>query len=82
VAPERSQLTGPVEVDETCVGGQDAGRRGGRDSLGTAAIVVVAIEVPGAGSGQIRMYVLEDLSADSLCGRLSPTRAARLRSPA
>jgi len=68
VAPERSQLTGPVEVDETYVGGQDAGRRGGRDSLGTAAIVVVAIEVPGAGSGQIRMYVLEDLSADSLCG--------------
>ena len=68
VAPERSPLTGLVEVDETYVGGHDAGRRSGRDSLGTAAIVVVAIEVRGNGSGRVRMEVLGDLSADSLCG--------------
>ncbi len=68
VAPERSPLTGLVEVDETYVGGSDAGRRGGRDIFGTAAIVVVAIEVRGNGSGRARMEVLRDLSADSLCG--------------
>ncbi len=68
VAPERSPLTGLVEVDETYVGGHDAGRRSGRDSLGTAAIVVVAIEVRGNGSGRVRMEVLGDLSAGSLCG--------------
>src|SRR5713226_4450058 len=68
VAPERSPLTGVVEVDDTYVGGQDAGRRGGRDAFGTAAIVVVAIEVRGNGSGRLRLEVLGDLSADSLCG--------------
>jgi hypothetical protein len=47
VAPELSQLTGAVEVDETYVGGADAGRRGGRDSLGAAEIVIVAVEVRG-----------------------------------
>jgi len=71
VAPERSQLTGAVEVDETYVGGPDAGRRGGRDALGTAEIVIVAVEVRGAGSGRIRMEVVGDLSADALCGFVS-----------
>jgi hypothetical protein len=47
VAPERSPLTGLIEVDGTYVGGHDAGRRSGRDAFGTAAIVVVAIEVRG-----------------------------------
>jgi transposase-like protein len=76
VAPERSQLTGAVEVDETYVGGADAGRRGGRDSLGAAEIVIVAVEVRGSGSGRIRMEVLGDLSADALCGFVSDNVAA------
>jgi transposase-like protein len=68
VAPERTPLTGLVEVDETYVGGIDSLRHGGRDVFGTAAIVEVAIEVRGNGSGRVRMEVVGDLSADSLCG--------------
>jgi len=68
VAPERTSLIGVVEVDEAYVGGTDALRRGGRDVFGTAAIVVVAVEVRGSGSGRVRMEVVGDLSADSLCG--------------
>ena len=68
VAPERTPLTGLIEVDETYVGGKDEFRRSGRDAMGTAAIVVVAVEVRGNGSGRVRMEVLGDLSADSLCG--------------
>ena len=68
VARERSPLTGVIEVDEAYVGGIDSARHGGRDVFGTAAIVVVAIEVRGNGSGRARMEVLGDLSADALCG--------------
>lgn len=68
VAPERSRLRGYVEVDDTYVGGVDTGRRGGRDAFGLASIVVVAIEVREGGLGRLRMAVVEDLSADSLCG--------------
>ncbi len=68
VAPERSPLTGIVEVDEAYVGGTDSERHGGRDKFGTAAIVIVAVEVRGNGSGRLRMEVLGDISADSLCG--------------
>jgi len=76
VAPERSQLTGAVEVDETYVGRPDAGRRGGREALGIAEIVIVEVEVRGAGSGRIRMEVVGDLSADTLCGFVSDNVAA------
>jgi hypothetical protein len=30
VRPRRERLAGVVEVDETCIGGQEAGLRGGR----------------------------------------------------
>ena len=68
VAPERSPLAGVIEVDDAYIGGTDAGRRGGRDAFGTAAIVIVAVEARGSGAGRIRMEALDDLSADSLCG--------------
>lgn len=68
VSPERSPLTGTVEVDEAYVGGRDPVRRGGRDAFGTASIVVVAVEVRGTRAGRVRMEVRDDLSADSLCG--------------
>ena len=68
VAPERSRLRGFVEVDDTYIGGVDSGRRGGRDSLGMASIVVVAIEVRESGLGRLRMEAVDDVSADSLCG--------------
>src|SRR5713226_5659465 len=68
VAPERSPLTGLVEVDEAYVGGIDSLRHGGRDTYGAAAIVVIAVEVRGSGSGRLRTKVVGDLSADTLCG--------------
>jgi len=66
VNPERTPLTGPVEVDECFVGGLEHGLRGGRQR-GTKALVVVAVEVRGAGSGRLRMQVISDASADTLC---------------
>ena len=68
VAPERSRLRGPVEVDEFYVGGIEAGRGGGRRSGSTKAIVVVAVELRGQGSGRLRLGVVPDLSNGSLRG--------------
>lgn len=66
VRPERDRITGPVEVDETYVGGIEEGRRGGRRRDSNKAIVVGAVEVRGRGSGRIRLAVVKDLSADAL----------------
>jgi transposase-like protein len=68
VAPERDPLTGPVEVDDFYVGGIEEGRGGGRKSDSTKAIAVAAIELRGTGSGRLRLAVIPDLSAASLCG--------------
>jgi transposase-like protein len=64
--PERDRISGTVEVDETYVGGVEAGRRGGRQRDSSKSIVVGAVEVRGRGSGRIRLAVVEDLSAASL----------------
>jgi len=68
VAPERSPLSGLIEVDDAYVGGTDSGRVGGRDAFGATTIVLTAVEVRGTGSGRIRMEAVDDLSADALCG--------------
>jgi transposase-like protein len=67
VDPEREPLSGAVEVDECFVGGHEAGLRGGRQR-GVKALVVVGVEVRGAGSGRVRMQVIEDASAATLAG--------------
>jgi transposase-like protein len=67
VNPERTPLTECVEVDECFVGGLDRELRGGRQH-GTKALVVVAVEVRGAGSGRVRMQVVEDASTATLTG--------------
>ncbi len=67
VNPEREALVGPVEVDECFVGGKEHGLRGGRQH-GLKALVVVAVEVRGAGSGRLRMQVINDASGNTLCG--------------
>ena len=56
VAPERSPINGPVEVDESFIGGPEAIR--GR-FFGDRELVVVAVEVRGAGSGRLRMQVIK-----------------------
>jgi len=60
----RDQLTGEVEVDETYVGGVGSKVRG--RGAKRKAIVAIAAEVRGRGSGRIRMAKIPDLSAPSL----------------
>ena len=64
VRPGRAPLAGEVEVDETFVGGVEEG--GGRRHIGSKALVAIAAEVSGAGSGRIRMKRIRDASADTL----------------
>jgi transposase-like protein len=75
VNPEREPLSGEVEVDECFVGGIEAGLRGGR-ARGAKALVAVGVEVRGAGSGRVRMAVIDDASAGSLTGFVRDNVAA------
>jgi transposase-like protein len=68
VAAERDPLIGPVEVNDFYVGGIEEGRGGGRKSDSSKAIVAAAVELRGKGSGRLRLSVIPDLSAASLCG--------------
>lgn len=54
--PERDQLTGPVEVDESFIGGPRSGKRG-RGAAGKV-LVIGAVEVRGEGSGRVRLAVI------------------------
>ncbi len=74
VAPERSLLTHEVEVDEFFLGGYEEGLKGGRQR-GKKALVAVAIEVRGRGSGRLRLQVLPDASGRSLLAFTQATTA-------
>lgn len=67
VHPNRTTLSGKVEVDETYVGGEEKGGKRGR---GTAnkSLVVVAVELMERKNamGRIRMQVVPDASKESL----------------
>jgi transposase-like protein len=66
VRPGRDRLAGRVEVDETYIGGEEAGLRGGR-ARGKKALVGIAVEVKEPkGIGRCRMALLADGSAASL----------------
>ena len=63
----REPLWGDVEVDETWVGGQQAGLRGSRQLKGRkAALVIVAVEKRGKASGRLRMAVIPDFKSVTL----------------
>ncbi len=66
VRPGRERLSGVVEVDETFIGGEEPGLRGGRQR-GKKSLVGVAVErhLP-KGFGRRRMAVLPDASSWSL----------------
>lgn len=64
VRPGRDRLCGEVEVDETYVGGVEAGVSGRETE--TKSIVMIAAEVRGRLIGRIRMARVEDVSAESL----------------
>src|SRR5437870_2898129 len=66
VRPGRDRLAGTVEVDETCLGGEEPGLRGGR-APGKKVLTGIAVEVSEPkGIGRCRMAVLADGSAGSL----------------
>jgi transposase-like protein/predicted RNA-binding Zn-ribbon protein involved in translation (DUF1610 family) len=64
VVPGRDLLAGPVEVDETFIGGVKSGARG--RTPGGKAIVVIAAEARDGGPGRIRMSRIPDTSQASL----------------
>jgi transposase-like protein len=66
VRPGRDRLQGEVEVDETYIGGQEPGLRGGRRK-GKKVLVGVAVERrEPKGFGRCRMVPIPDASAESL----------------
>ena len=76
VRPGRGRLAGTVEVDETFIGGEEHGLRGGRQP-GKKVLAGIAVEVSEPkGIGRCRMAVLADASGASLgsfvAGNLEP----------
>src|SRR6202022_4733918 len=68
---ERESLRGEVEVDETWIGGTQAGLRGSRQLKGRkAALVLVAVEKRGRVTGRARMAVIPDFKSATLLGFL------------
>ena len=64
IRPDRDRLSGWVEVDETMVGGLEEGVAGRQTE--SKALVVIAAQADGPGTGRIRMRVIEDASAANL----------------
>lgn len=71
VNPDRSNLIGTVEADETYIGGAQAGP-GGRGARGKA-IVIGAVEVRGRASGRLRLREIPDVTARSPLGFIKDT---------
>lgn len=66
IRPDRERLSGIVEVDETFIGGEEPGLRGGR-ARGKKSLVAVAVELrEPKGYGRCRMTIIPDASAVSL----------------
>ena len=60
----REPLHGEIEVDDTWIGGPQPGLRGSRQLKGRrAALVLVAVERRGRGSGRVRMGVMPNFRA-------------------
>jgi transposase-like protein len=67
----REPLHGEVEVDDTWIGGAQAGLRGSRQLRGRkAALALVAVEKRGRATGRARMAVIPDFRGDTLLGFL------------
>ena len=78
VRPGRDLLAGRVEVDETYIGGEEPGLRGGR-ARGKKVLTGIAVEVKEPkGIGRCRMALLADASSASLhpfvTGHVEPAR--------
>jgi transposase-like protein len=67
VNASREPLHGEVEIDDTWIGGTQAGLRGSRQLKGRkAALVLVAVEKRDQSSGRVRMEVIPDFKAATL----------------
>lgn len=64
VNPDREPLSGEVEIDESYIGGPEEGVKGRETE--DKAIIVCAAEKDGAGTGRIRLGVVENASRKSL----------------
>lgn len=64
VRPGRDRLVGPVQVDETFIGGPRPGKRG-RGAEGKT-LVMVSVEDKGKRAGRIRLNKVNDASGNSL----------------
>ena len=69
-------LRGEVEVDDTWVGGPQAGLRGSRQLKGRkAALVIVAVEKRGRATGRARMAVIPDFKSATVTAFLKQNLA-------
>jgi hypothetical protein len=76
---ERESLRGEVEVDETWIGGTQAGLKGSRQLKGRkAALVLVAVEKRGRVTGRARMAVIPDFKRATLLAFLKEKCGAGL----
>ena len=67
VRPDRDQLKGIVEVDETLIGGEDKGGGKRGRGAGKKSVVVIALEIyEPKGYGRVRMQRISDASGENL----------------
>ncbi|MBA3572371.1 MAG: transposase, partial [Pyrinomonadaceae bacterium] len=71
----REPLHGEVEIDDTWIGGTQAGLRGSRQLKGRRAALVLAVEKRGKASGRVRMAVIPDFKATTLNAFIKRNRA-------
>ena len=64
VNPERTKLSGVIEVDETYIGAIDEESMGRQSS--TKVLVVMAVQERARGAGRVRMRVINEASAHNL----------------
>ena len=73
----REPLQGEVEVDDTWIGGEQAGLRGSRQLKGRkAALILVAVEKRGRATGRCRMAVIPDFKKVTLLAFLKQNVAS------
>ena len=72
VNPNRTKLSGTVEVDECYIGGEEHDNKRGRGATEHKSLVVLAVDLPESEKknqlGRVRMKVIPDASGDSLVG--------------
>ncbi len=74
VRPDRDQLAGTVEVDETYVGGPEQGHPGRQ--VVTKSIVAIAVELPGSkGLGRVRLRRIPNVAGPTLVGFVTDVAA-------